>query len=146
MCSAHATVRGLLGELLGGTGNGRDVVLDLEAGLEHLSRGTARYASHVFVIVEPYFRSLETGRRVKELAAELGIQHVEAIANKIRDAEDRRSISEFCTAAGLPLAVEIAYDATLVAAERAGAAPVDFDAASPLVAALAQLAARVAAA
>ncbi|MDQ3224450.1 MAG: cobyrinic acid a,c-diamide synthase, partial [Gemmatimonadota bacterium] len=65
MCSAHATVRGLLGEIVARTGNGRDIIVDMEAGLEHLSRGTGKHVSRIVAVVEPYFRSLETGRRVK---------------------------------------------------------------------------------
>ncbi|MGI8843887.1 MAG: AAA family ATPase, partial [Gemmatimonadaceae bacterium] len=72
MCGAHATVRGLLGELVAHSANGRDIIVDMEAGLEHLSRGTGRHVSLFLAVVEPYYRSMETARRIVELAAELG--------------------------------------------------------------------------
>ncbi|MFN2433208.1 MAG: cobyrinic acid a,c-diamide synthase, partial [Gemmatimonadota bacterium] len=72
MCGAHATVRGLLGELVTKTGNGGDVVVDMEAGLEHLSRGTGKHVSRFVAVLEPYYRSMETARRVAALAEELG--------------------------------------------------------------------------
>src|SRR5919206_939918 len=101
MCGAHATVRGFLGELVTRSANGRDIIVDMEAGLEHLSRGTGRHVSRFLAVVEPYYRSMETARRVAALAAELGVVDVVALANKLRDESDRRAIAEFCASHGL---------------------------------------------
>src|SRR5919204_4378030 len=103
MCGAHATVRGLLGELVARSANGRDIIVDMEAGLEHLSRGTGKHVSRFLAVVEPYYRSMETARRIAELAHELGVADVQAIANKVRDADDRNAIGEFCAAHSLPV-------------------------------------------
>ena len=140
MCSAHATVRGLLGEIVAQTGNHRDIIVDMEAGLEHLSRGTGRHVSRFVAVLEPYYRSMETARHVATLATELGIVDVVALANKVRDDSDRRAIAEFCAAHGLRLVGEIPYDATLVEAERIGTPPIDYDPASPAVSAIRALA------
>src|ERR671937_953489 len=140
MCGAHATVRGLLGEIVAQTGNHRDIVVDMEAGLEHLSRGTGRHVSRFVAVLEPYYRSMETARRVAALAAELGIVDVVTLANKVRDDADRRAIAEFCAAHGLRLVGEIPYDPTLVEAERAGTPPIDHDPAGPAVSAIRGLA------
>jgi CO dehydrogenase maturation factor len=140
MCGAHATVRGLLGELVSKSANGRDIIVDMEAGLEHLSRGTGRHVSRFLAVVEPYYRSMETARRIVELAAELGIGEVQAVANKVRDADDRRAIAEFCAAHSLPIVAEIPYDATLVASERSGVPPIDADPSAPAVEAVRRLA------
>src|SRR5919108_4965943 len=96
MCGAHATVRGLLGELVARGGNGRDIIVDMEAGLEHLSRGTGKHVSRLLAVLEPYYRSMETVRRIAELAKELGVTDVAVIANKVRDEADRNAIREFC--------------------------------------------------
>ena len=136
MCGAHATVRGLLGELVTKSSNDRDVIVDMEAGLEHLSRGTGRHVSPFLAVVEPYYRSMETARRIAELAAELGIGEVHAVANKVRDAEDRKAVAEFCAAHALPIIAEIPYDGTLVASERAGVPPIDADPPAPAVTAI----------
>jgi len=147
LCRAHATVRGLLGQLVAddeatdGGSNGRDVIVDMEAGLEHLSRGTGRHLSRFVATVEPYYRSMETARRVAELAGELGIRDVLAVANKVRDAADRAAIASFCASHGLRLAGEIPYDPTLVEAERAGATPLDYAPDAPAVTAIRGLAA-----
>lgn len=140
MCGAHATVRGLLGEMVARAGNRRDIIVDLEAGLEHLSRGTARHVSRLVAVVEPYFRSLETGRRVRDLGAELGVPDVVAVANKVRDPADRRAIRDFCRAHGIALVAEIPFDPQVLEAERAGQAPIDHASCGPAVAAIGALA------
>lgn len=118
------------------TAEERDVVVDMEAGVEHLSRGTVRHVDRVLVVIEPYFRSLETGRRTVELAEELGIPRVEVVANKIRDEADREAIGEFCQARGLNVVAEVPYDDALREAERAGSAPLDFDPDMPSIRAI----------
>ncbi len=141
MCRAHATVRGLLGELIEGELNGRDVVLDLEAGLEHFSRGTPRHVDVLLAVVEPYYRSLETGRRVGDLSRELGVPSVRAVANKVRNEADREAIREFCDRHDLPIAAWVPFDETMIRAERSGLAPIDHDADAPGVTEIRRLAA-----
>ena len=68
MCGAHATVRGFVGELVNQSQMPYDVLIDMEAGLEHLSRGTARQVSVILAVVEPYYRSMETLRRIAQRA------------------------------------------------------------------------------
>lgn len=140
MCGAHATVRGFLGELVENTRIERDVVVDMEAGLEHMSRGTGRHVSHILAVVEPYYRSMETARRIVELSAEMGIERVQAVANKVRDAEDRAAIQEFCARHDIDILGEVPYDPTLVVAERLARSPLDYDAGSPSMSAIAGLA------
>lgn len=118
------------------TAEERDVVVDMEAGVEHLSRGTVRHVDRVLVVIEPYFRSLETGKRTVELAEELGIPRVEVVANKIRDEADRDAIREFCEARALNVVAEVPYDDALREAERAGSAPLDFDPDMPSIRAI----------
>jgi CO dehydrogenase maturation factor len=136
MCGAHATVRGFLGELIGPAGHTSDIIVDMEAGLEHLSRGTGRHVSRCLAVVEPYYRSMETARRIVALAAELGMGQVEAVVNKVRDAADREAVLAFCEAHGMQVAGEIPYDPALTEAERGGQPPIDFDATSPAMTAL----------
>lgn len=133
MCRAHATVRGLLGEIMEKSSIGREVVVDMEAGLEHLSRGTVRHIDRLLIVMEPYFRSLETGRRTAELARELGIPRIEAVANKLRDDDDRAALRAYCEANGIDVAVEVPYDESLRDAERAGQAPLDHDPGAPAI-------------
>jgi CO dehydrogenase maturation factor len=140
MCGAHATVRGFLGELVARAPASYDVIVDMEAGLEHLSRGTGKHVSRFLAIVEPYYRSMETARRIAELAGELGITDVRAVTNKIRNDADRRAVNEFCGAHGLDVIAELPYDDALAEAERSGRPPVDAAPSGPAVSAIRQLA------
>ncbi len=112
----------------------------MEAGLEHISRGTGKHLSKFVTTIEPYYRSMETARRVTALASELGIGEVVAVANKVRDDSDRKAIAEFCAAHSLHLVGEIPFDSSLLDAERAGKTPIDYDPRSPAVQAIERLA------
>ena len=124
---------------------GGDVwILDTEASPEHLSRGTARYADALYAVVEPYYKSLETGRRMSMLANDLGLERVALIANKIRDDHELSAVREFASQNELDIAGVIPFDEKLPEAERAQAAPLDFAPESPAVVAIGELAERVA--
>ena len=138
----HATVRSVI-EAVGD--EVADVcILDTEASPEHLSRGTARYADTMLVVVEPYFKSLETGRRMGALARDLGLEHVALVANKIRDESEDATVREFAAQHEIGVAGVIPFDPALPEAERAQAAPLDYAPDSPAIAAIAALARRTA--
>lgn len=138
MCRNHATVRSLLAELVGGSA--APTVADMEAGLEHFSRATPRYVDSLLVVVEPYFRSLETGARAAELGRELGIARISVIANKVRTDDDRDAIGEFCEERALSPVGWIPFDEAVSEAERAGRSLVDFRPQSPALQALSEIA------
>ena len=140
MCGAHATVRGFLGELVAKSPDGFDVIVDMEAGLEHLSRGTGKHMSRFLAVVEPYYRSMETARRVADLAAELGISEVGAVLNKVRNEADREAVASYSATHHMTVVGEIPYDAGLADAERAGQPPLDSTSAAASVAAMRRLA------
>ncbi|MDR7482225.1 MAG: hypothetical protein QN183_03310 [Armatimonadota bacterium] len=116
-------------------------VADMEAGLEHLSRGTPRHVDTIVAVIEPYFKSLETGRKICDLAAELGVPRIFAVANKVQGAEDAEAVRAFCGRHGLRLLGTIPYDAALVGADRQGRAPLDVAPEAHGVQAIAHLAA-----
>jgi CO dehydrogenase maturation factor len=70
------------------------VILDMEAGLEHLGRGTAGAVDAFIVVVEPGQRSLQTARAVRRLAADIGIEQVFVVGNKVRGDTDRQFIKD----------------------------------------------------
>ncbi|HXH06392.1 MAG TPA: hypothetical protein VNI83_07345 [Vicinamibacterales bacterium] len=132
-------MRHLLGALLQ---HDLPTVVDMEAGLEHLSRGTERHTDTVLVVLEPYYKALETGRRIAELAGELRIPRVAAVANKLRDEDDRAAIREFAARHRLAIEAELPYDDDLRRAER-GATPVVPLDRSPVLREIARLADRL---
>lgn len=115
MCAAHGVVRALLTDLAGGT---RLTVLDLEASPEHFSRGTASAVDVLAFVVEPYFRSLETARRMASLARELAIPRLVTVANKVRDERDRAALEGFAARHDLPLAAVVPWDDGALDADR----------------------------
>ncbi len=120
-CSGHATVRSLLAEALADT----DVTLvDMEAGLEHLSRsgGTLAHADVLVVVCEPTRKSVLTAARTAALAAELGIPHVLAVGNKAQGDDDVAFFETAFAADGLPVAGILPYDARVASADRVGTA------------------------
>jgi len=64
------------------------VILDMEAGIEHLGRGTASGVDLMMVVVEPGQRSVETAERVRQMSADLGIRHFGVVLNKTADPEE----------------------------------------------------------
>jgi CO dehydrogenase maturation factor len=115
LCSAHATVSALLGDL-GGRPGGVTIV-DMEASPEHLSRGTARHVDLLILVAEPYYRALETARRLAVLAADLPITRVAVVANKIRTRADEAAVAEFCERHDLELLATVPWDESVLAAD-----------------------------
>ena len=68
------------------------VIMDMEAGLEHLARGTTSFVDAFVVVIEPGARSVQTYHSVKRLAADLGVKQVFVVANKVRDEGDEAFI------------------------------------------------------
>src|SRR5205085_615654 len=105
----HATVRSVL-EAASGAAD--DVcILDTEASPEHLSRGTAQYAETMLIVVEPYYKSLETGRRMALLGRDLGIPRVALVGNKLCDEREVLQAMYWMRSEGLaeaPSAAELA--------------------------------------
>lgn len=69
-------------------------ILDMEAGIEHLGRGTAEAVDVLIVVIEPGGSSVQTAHQVRALAADIGIRDVVAVANKVRDADDAVFVRE----------------------------------------------------
>ncbi len=60
------------------------VIMDMEAGIEHLGRGTAQGVDRLIVVVEPGRRSIETANKVKLLTKDIGLTRIGAVGSKVR--------------------------------------------------------------
>lgn len=119
-CGGHATVRSLLGQAVD---EQTDItVIDMEAGLEHLSRsgGTLAYADLLLVVMEPSRKSVLTAARTITLAEELGIPRVYGLGNKARLPSDAEFFERTAAEFNVPLAGIIPYDSMVADADRAG--------------------------
>ncbi len=85
-CSENTLLQALITHLL--VVNNEVVILDMAAGIEHLSRATAKAVDKLLVVVEPGRKSLETALRIKQLASDIGIVNIAAVGNKIRNPGD----------------------------------------------------------
>jgi CO dehydrogenase maturation factor len=108
------------------TSYGQHTVTDMEAGLEHLKRGTAQNVDVMLVVAEPYYRSLEAAARTCELTDELGIPHTFVVANKVQSDADQEAITSFCNGHGLPILGTVPYEEQFMEAERAESSPFDY--------------------
>jgi len=99
------------------------VVLDMEAGIEHLGRGTSKAVNSLIVVVEPGQRSIETAMRIKELAHDIGLSNIALVGNKIRGERDRdflqKKLPEFRFLGFIP------FDDQIIEADLQGAFPED---------------------
>jgi len=68
------------------------VILDMEAGIEHLSRGTTKAVDKLIIVVEPGRRSTETAQTISNLAKDLGLENIAVVGNKIRSEPDKEFI------------------------------------------------------
>ena len=100
------------------------VIMDMEAGLEHLGRGTAGNMDQFIVVIEPGARSVQTYHNVKRLAADLGVKQVRVVANKVRDTRDEEFVKSQIPAEDLLGFIH--YNTEIMDADRQGKSPYDF--------------------
>jgi CO dehydrogenase maturation factor len=93
------------------------VIMDMEAGIEHLSRGTTKAVDRLIIVVEPGRRSIETAQTILKLAQDLGVQSLAVVGNKIRSESDRQFIST--SLPGIEILGFISYDQAITEADLA---------------------------
>ncbi len=99
------------------------VIVDMEAGLEHLSRGTTAYVNKFIVVVEPGKRSFQTARQIKDLARELSIKDVWIVGNKIRSEEDKELIKKELN--DFKILGFLSYNDKIIESDKQGVSPYD---------------------
>ncbi len=101
------------------------VVMDMEAGIEHLGRATASAVDKLIVVVEPGRRSIDTAGHIKKLASEIGLKNICVVGNKIRSKKDEEFLKKHMS--GFKLLGFIPYDEALIEADLDGVSPFDVD-------------------
>ena len=100
------------------------VIMDMEAGLEHLGRGTTESVAQFIVVIEPGARSIQTYKNVKRLASDLGVKQVRVVANKVRNEEDEAFVKSKIPEEDLLGFIH--YNTEVMDADRQGKSPYDF--------------------
>ncbi|HVN97054.1 MAG TPA: carbon monoxide dehydrogenase accessory protein CooC [Syntrophorhabdaceae bacterium] len=122
-CPENALLRSFLSHVL----VERDdyVIVDMEAGLEHLGRATTEFIDALIVVVEPGKRSFQTAFQVKRLGEDIGIKRVYAVGNKVAGEKDLTFMKE--NLGDLPFLGYMAQNEKIIDADKRGLSPYDAD-------------------
>jgi len=123
-CAANAVVRALLQHLV--VERGEAVVLDLEAGVEHIGRATAKHVDVMLVVADANVKSLEIAKHIHELAAKAGMKKVFLVGNKIANETQKEAIEKFAEKNGLTVLEFVPFDQKVVEAEMSGETPLKY--------------------
>ncbi|MGQ9599500.1 MAG: ATP-binding protein [Anaerolineae bacterium] len=118
LCPENALLRSLATYLL--LRRDEVLIMDMEAGVEHLGRGTAGAVDAFVIVVEPGLRSLHTAHTIRELAQDLGITRVYAVGNKVASVEDEDLIRQALS--GIQVLGFLPSDPNALEADRRGVA------------------------
>ena len=134
MCPAGALLKALIRHLI--VGSDEAFVMDLEAGIENLGRGTSRGMDALITVVEPGQNSISTVARIKKLAHDIGVDTVFAVANKVMDDMDEKAIRSTLDELQIPILAVIPFDKAIRHANLEGKAPIDYAPDSPAIQAI----------
>jgi len=126
-CPENALLQALVSHLI--LARNEVVILDMEAGIEHLGRATAKAVDKLIVVVEPGRRSIETAYKINELAQEIGLHNIVVVGNKLRDQADIKFLTS--SLPSFNFLGYIPYDQALVEADL-GNRPL-FDSSTPII-------------
>ena len=134
MCPANSLLRALLRHILI---NRKDaVIMDMEAGLEHLGRGTVKGVDAIVSVVEPRMQSIETAKRISRLANDIGVKSIFAVGNKVRNDEEKKFLEDMLNKIGITIIGIIPYDDAIAKSDMLRIAPIDFAFDSPAIKAI----------
>jgi CO dehydrogenase maturation factor len=123
-CPANAVVRALLRHLV--VERNEAVVLDMEAGVEHLGRGTARHVDSMLIVADANMKALHVAKQIHELATKAEMNQVYLIGNKIADQTQKEAIENFGKENGLKILDFVPFDSKIVEAEMRGETPLKY--------------------
>ncbi len=123
ICPESTLLRALVNHIV--LARNEAVVMDMEAGIEHLGRATAQAVDKLIVVVEPGRRSIDTAGHIRHLASEIGLTQIAVVGNKIRNAGDEDFLKKHLTDS--EFLGFISYDDALIGADLEGVSPFDVD-------------------
>lgn len=123
-CPANAVIRSLLRHLV--VERDEAVVLDMEAGVEHIGRGTAQHVDTMLVVVNANMKSLETAKRIHGLGAKAGMKQIFLVGNKIENETQKEIVESFARENGLEILDFLPFDPKVVDAEMRGETPLKY--------------------
>ncbi len=133
-CPANALIRALLRHLI--VERNEVVIMDMEAGVEHMGRGTARYMDLMLVVMDPSMKSMKIAKKIQALATEIGIKKVFAVGNKLASTTQSRLMQRFAAQNNLDLLDLIPHDEQIMKADMQGETPLKYAKSSQGIAAI----------
>jgi CO dehydrogenase maturation factor len=121
MCAPNAVIRAMLRHLI--VERDEAVVLDLEAGVEHIGRGTARQVDALLIVADSNLKSLETAKHIYDLASKAGMKHLYLVGNRVMNPAQEEAIRNFAEKNGLPILALIPFDSKVTEADMVGETP-----------------------
>ena len=121
MCAPNAVIRALLRHLI--VDRNEAVVLDFEAGVEHLGRGTARQVDALLIIADSNLKSLEIAKHIHDLAANAGMKHLYLVGNRIMNEKQKEAVKNYAAKNGLSILTFIPFDTKVIEADTMGKTP-----------------------
>jgi CO dehydrogenase maturation factor len=131
-CPANALVRALMRYLV--VESDEAVVLDMEAGCEHMGRGTARQVDYMLIVTDANSKSLEVANHIYQLAVDAGMKQVFLVGNKIANENQKDVIKKYAQESRLKVLDFIPFDEMVVEAEMRGDTPLKHETSKALVA------------
>ena len=123
MCPESAFIKNLLGHLI--LKRNEHVVMDMEAGVEHLGRGTAESCDFVLVVCDPSLNSIGTAKKIHGFANEIGVKKIYALGNKIRGKKDEEFIKKELK--GIKLIGTVKFNENFLESDKEKGFSIDFD-------------------
>ncbi len=137
MCPANAVIKALLHHLL--VRRKEVVVIDLEAGVEHMGRGTVEHVDAMIIVTDSSVKSLEIAKGLYKLTTELGIKHAYVLGNKVAKPEEGKSIENFAKKNDVSLLGLVPFDEWVLKADMKGETPLKYAQESKSVNAIRQI-------
>jgi CO dehydrogenase maturation factor len=131
-CPANALIRALMRHLV--VERNEAVILDMEAGCEHMGRGTARQVDYMLIVTDANSKSLEVANHIYALAAGAGMKQVFLVGNRIASENQKAVIEKYAQENGLKVLDFIPFDEAVVEAEMRGETPLEHESSKALVA------------
>ncbi len=122
-CPENVLLKGLLHHIL--VGRDEVIIIDMEAGLEHLTRGSTKHVDAFIIVVEPGQRSIATANQIWRLAKNLGVPKVYGVGNKVTAPDDQALIEKGLTE--VPFIGHISFNQKIVEADKQGISPYDLN-------------------
>ncbi|MGD8564808.1 MAG: AAA family ATPase [Candidatus Bathyarchaeota archaeon] len=124
-CPANAVIRTILRHMM--VERNEAIILDMEAGVEHLGRGTAKHVDTMLIVADANMKALETANQIHQLAGTAGIQDIFLIGNRIANKVQEDAFKKYAKNHNLKVLDVIPYDQKVIEADMKGETPLRYN-------------------